>query len=63
MSKQILHFVDGLYSAFNFSGKRTKITHRAKKTSYYTSNISTNSNVNIIKSIARVSISIEEATK
>lgn len=63
MSKQILYFVDGLYSAFSFDGKNTRIKRRAKKTTYYTSNINTNSNINLKKSISRVTISIQEAIR
>jgi len=63
MGKQILYFVDGLYSAFSFDCKNTKITRRAKKTTYYTSNINTNSNINLKKSISRVAISVQEATR
>ena len=57
MSNQITYFIDGIYSAFSFSGKYTKVNRRAKKASYYSSTISTNSKINLKKSMTRLSIS------
>ncbi len=61
MSKKVIYFIDGLYSAFSFSGKHTKITRRAKKYTHFSSNVNTNSSINLKKSIRRISISIEES--
>ena len=59
MSKEVVWFINGVYSAFSFSGKRTRITRRARKSSYYTADISTNSETNLRRSIGKISKSIE----
>jgi len=61
MTKQLTYFIDGLYSAFNFSQQDTKINRYAKKYSYYSSSVKTNTNTNLKKSIGKISISIEKA--
>jgi len=63
MSENVKYFIDGLYSAFSFDGKNTKIKRRAKKMSHYSSKVNTNTNINLKKSISRVAISVKEAAQ
>jgi hypothetical protein len=58
MSKNVKYLVSGIYSAFSFSGKQTKITRRAKKYKAFSSSVSTNSKENLRSSISKISSSI-----
>lgn len=62
MSKELVYFLDGVYSAFSISGKGTKISKRAKQAKSYSAHVSTDTKQNFRKSIGRISSSIKRAT-
>lgn len=54
MSRQISWFLNGVYSAFDMSGRTTAFKRRSKKAGVYSSGVSTDSRANIAKSSAKV---------
>jgi len=61
MSKELAYFIDGVYSAFSFSGKNSKITRRAKKAKSYSAHVSTDTKQNFRKSIGCIASSMHRA--
>jgi len=59
MSRRISNVIDGMYSAFSFSGNDTCVKRRSKKAKVFSSNVSTDTKVNFRKSIGSIASSIK----
>jgi len=59
MSNKLSNVIDGMYSAFNFSGNHTFVKRRSKKAKVFSSSVSTDTKVNFRKSIGAVASSIK----
>ena len=49
MSNKLSNVIDGMYSAFNFSGNHTFVKRRSKKAKVFSSSVSTDTKVNFRK--------------
>lgn len=63
MSRELIYFINGIYSAFDFNGRRTRMVTKTKSPRYYTKNVSVNTKENLRKSIGKVSSATREVVE